>query len=148
MLNILIRMSMILFSPKCKRLRVYMNRHEHIHVYIFIHLDTYTHTRHYTHHINTLFTRLAASRLDNIFGNGTIYRHDKKVEKGKNPRKKLSAKRSDERRRRDRASKFRRHKKRVDLSTLPEIKSHDVILARTVPSQRSCQVSLKGRSKA
>ena len=33
--------------------------------------------------------RLATSRLANIFGNGTIYRHDKKkTEKGRNPRNK------------------------------------------------------------
>ena len=32
--------------------------------------------------------RLATSRLANIFGNGTMYRHDKKFEKGKNPRNK------------------------------------------------------------
>ena len=30
--------------------------------------------------------RLATSRLANTFGNGTAYRHDKKIEKGKNPR--------------------------------------------------------------
>ena len=29
--------------------------------------------------------RLATSRLANIFGNGAIYRHDKKIEKGKTP---------------------------------------------------------------
>ena len=33
--------------------------------------------------------RLATSRLANIFGNGTMYRHDKKkTEKGRNPRNK------------------------------------------------------------
>ena len=31
-------------------------------------------------------SRLVLVRLANIFGNGTIYRHDKKTEKGKNPR--------------------------------------------------------------
>ena len=30
--------------------------------------------------------RLATSRLANTFGNGTVYRHDKKIEKGEKPR--------------------------------------------------------------
>ena len=33
-------------------------------------------------------TQTCYSRLANIFGNGTIYRHNKKIEKGKNSRNK------------------------------------------------------------
>ena len=85
----------------------------------------------------------------NFKGNGTIYRHNKKLKRAKTPEITwINQARSEALSRASEwASKCLRHKKRVNLSTLQEIKSHDVILARTVLSQRSSQVS-RGCSKA